>query len=701
MSVFTRQIGADGWPGGCVPATDSTLGDILVSPRARNSALALSTTGKPYIQKRSGLALSTTTPITGSPAIIGQFLYRRISTNANYHLLVSNAQRLDYQDADGTLHTISATAFTTGDLYPDFAVANDLCFIVNGTDKKKLVGTSLQNFGITRPTVGTMAGAAGAAGSPNGTYELRVAYGNSTTGAISSASDTAAATVTVVSQKISVTNIPVSADAQVDRRFIYIRNTATQSVFYLAATITDNVATTVTLDFVDTNLTTLAPSTTENNPPPSGSKYLAFHQGRLFVATDTGLYWSKVNTPEAFDPNAYDGVNASDGQKIKGLIATNDVLIIFKEDSFYTLQGNDPNTWTITRADADYGLASHRTLWNRNGWTWWYSRHGICRWNGGGGADPIGKRTYGDPTDTVNYANIAAASAAPDDANSRICFALPEVGQTRATMILPMNTTNGLLESDKWDPMDVASLGVGLDSSGIERPFLGNYAGQNFQLWSGNNDGVPSTSNVTGTFVPAASSFSTISDASATFLNTGGKLIERKITIFDSNGRVMTSDVRPYVTGNTGTVLTLSATQTGYTAGATYTYEIGGPAFEVDTPWIPAGRDPWVKGRYEWFFLLTRGIFSTLGAGVKLIFDYDDNLTDPKTLSIATLSGLSTWDSGMWDISVWDSPTTAESKYRVARVGKVWKARVYNYKANQPCAILRIGMRSVTQTIKS
>jgi hypothetical protein len=160
--------------------------------------------GKPLATKRKGVSLINATPITGASPIIGQFHYYNTSTGTNYHALVSRNGRLDTRALDNTI-TNRSTALTAGDYYPDFSIANNLLFIVNSQDRLKFDGTSVTIFGITRPTVGSMAGAAGAAGLHNGTYDLRVTYYNSATGNESSASDTATATVTVANQAIDWT----------------------------------------------------------------------------------------------------------------------------------------------------------------------------------------------------------------------------------------------------------------------------------------------------------------------------------------------------------------------------------------------------------------------------------------------------------------------------------------------------------------
>ncbi len=703
MSELLETLGTDGWPGGVIAATDASLLGPAAAAAGHNSALALSSTGVPYAQKRMGLRVVNSTPLTSVPAIIGQFNYFRIANTTSYHVLASDDGRLTYMDSDGTVHTINNT-LTAGDHYPDFAVANDLLFIVNGSDKIKWDAATLTAFGITRPTVGSMAGAAGAAGSPSGTYALRVTYANSSTGAESSASDTATSTVTVTNQKIDVTAVPVSADAQVDTRYIYVRNTATQTQFYRAGTIANNSGTTITLDFVDANLTIVAPTTDSNNPPPSGIKYLAFHQERMWAFTDTAGYYSQIGKPEAFPAANVEYFGKSSGQRITGAVSDHEILVVFKEDQVYgVFNGNDPAAWQVRLVSSDFGCASHRTIRTTQKWTLWWSRHGIIRWDGGADVDDIGMKLYGNPSDRVDYSNIIRASACYDEGNARYIVAVPSSGSSRADLLLPFNVQLGIFESDQWDPMDAASLGEFVDSDNVPQPFLGGYKGQLFQMWQTNNDGIEPLTTAKGTWVQSGTTATTITDALATFSTTGGGLVERKVTILNDEGTIITP-VRPRISSNTGTTFTLSTGLTGLTSGVTYTYIIGGPNFLWQTGWRTFNI-PWTKKRYEFVYLNFKGPGLGFGsaATVNVGFDWLPETIDTKQIPFNSSTSQGLWDdpTSLWDISIWDSGGSSRERHRLAQVGWAHQIRVRCPDANQPFAILYLGADSVSETRKN
>jgi hypothetical protein len=707
MASVRETLGTAGFPQGVVLATDASLLGPEASPRGWNSALALATAGIPYVQKRMGLRCMNRTPISGSPTMLGGYGYRRVADDTDYHLMLDALGRLTNRNAADNFGTVT-TVFTAGVHYPDWATANDLCFVVNGVDRYKFDGTVVTNFGIDRPTVGTMAGAAGAAGLHNGTYELRVTYGNSSTGHESSASDTATATVTVTNDAIDWSNVPVSADTQVDRRYLYARNIATQVQFYRVGTIANNTATTATTSVLDANAIIPAPSTTGRDRVPSGVKYLAYHQGRLFAASDSYLYWSDIDAPEAFGALSLDGINAGDGEAITGIWSDGDVLLVLKEGRVYGIfNGNNPLTWQVREIDAHHGCVSHRTIVSANQHVYWYSRTGLVRFNGVS-VEAVGERYLGDLSDSINAEQWLTASAAHDDTQNRLMVALPGTSQLRATFILPFHTTLERFEASFWDPMDVGTLHTAVDSGGVQRVWLGNYAGQLFKTWDTNNDGVVEGT-VTGQWVADAESASTFNGLTtfdtdgvtvipATFDTTGGGLIERKVLWVDSEGEPV-SDTRRYITTNSSNDLTMNAATAGFTIGETYTYIIGGPDFQFDTPWRTFGL-PWVKKRHEYFHLLVKGINYGASATITLAFDYDDANANSKERVLTTGNVSGVWDDAIWDADVWDTAANVRTRSRVARTGFSWRARIRNSEANQPFALLMCGMDAATQTGK-
>ncbi len=691
----TLQSVSGGWADGVnttVPADQVPAGG---SPRARNTALVNVAPGVAAVRKRKGLRTMNTTAVTGSAPFIGQTEFRHLASGvfANYHLALTDTGRVEHVSTAGTLTNVS-TGLTSGTYYPAFAQANNCCFIVNGQDRKKVTIVSaalvLQDFGITAPSSAPSLADAGSGSFHNGTYEGRVTYLNGNTGEESSAGTTSS-TVTLTNNAINWTSIPVSADTQVTARKLYLRNTATMNQFYLAATISDNSTTSTSTDLLDTALIIAGPDTDANNRPPSGVKYVAWHRNRMLVADDEAIYYSRDGHPEAFDAEAIKYVNRKDGQKLTGIWALNeDTLLIGKTHSMYVLRGADPETWVLDILFQDVGVTSHMSLTIVDGVARWWSPSGPVEWDQSGAPVAIGQlhidATIGESG--INYARLSQIQAAPDHARQRVVWAVPESGQTRNTKLLPYSTRLRRWESDGWDPMDTASLGVATDSSGFLQLYLGGYSGQIFRLWDTENDGVPSGT-MTGTFVAAATSVSTVTDLTAAFNTTGAGLIERKVTILDANGR-MVGSTRPRVTANTATALTLSASVSGLAIGDTYTYTVGGPAYELDTHWEAFGL-PFTRKRWEFLYFQSEASISSTVLYIDVAFDLDTN--NRRGLTFTSPAG-AVWGTFLWGYAVWGGITSALKRLRLAKTGVKARARFFNYYPNQSFTLYRAGFRA-------
>lgn len=688
------------WGDGVITSLKADEVPKTASPHAYNTALTAVAGSRAVPQKRKGLRTCDRTAITGTPAILGMYEFRRFSAGnfTPYHLIICSNGRFEYMDTAFSRTTVSSSAFTSGTYYPDFADANNLCFIANGQDaNKKFDGTNFQAMGITRPTVGTMAAADGGAGSHNGTYELRVTYGNSSTGEESSASNTAASTVTVSSRSLDWADIPISSDPQVDRRYLYVRNTSTMQVFKRAGTISNNTSTGANTSVADSALTVLAPDTAENDPPPT-TNFLAWHKSRMFTAGDADqpnyLYYSKVGLPESFDESErFERVNPDDGQEITALHPVHDVLLIFKTHSMYALVGDDPSEWEVQCIDPRIGCLSHRSVCTANGWTYFWSDLGPMRWRPGSPPEAIGQALISSTLEQLNKSQFNVVDAKVDYIRQRVLFAVAQAGATRNGWILPFNFRLERWEGI-WDPMDASTLGVVEDTSDTPWVFLGGYSGQIFRIWDTSNDGIAGGTK-TGTFVASGTSVSTITDLTATFDTTGGGLVERKVTILDANGRKV-GTVRPRITANTATALTLSVAMNGLTNAATYTYIVGGPDFEFDVYWNDQGR-PFDRKKYEFLYLQADATPNTLQ--VDLTYNFDTSTRVTKTTSFGSSVG-ATWGNMTWGSSLWGggAEVAVNKRLRIGHSGWAIRARLRNHYHDQDFTLRKAAVRAMVRS---
>lgn len=684
-----------GWPAGVNTTLRPDRLPPTASPRGLNSYLTNALGGEAVVGKRRGASVFTTTPITASPAVIGQyaFLKRSALTLTSYHVALTDTGRLELISNTGGLTNL-ATGLDTSGAFPDFEVANNHLFFVNGTDRKKYDGTTVTEFGIAEPSTACVIADAGSGSNHNGTYEGRYTFYNGTTGQESSASATSNS-LTLTNNAIDWSSVDVSSDSQVTARRLYLRNTATMTTFRLVATISDNTSTTAQTDVADSSLVTLGPDTEENDRVPSTVRFLAWHNSRMFAADGQYLYYSKVGFPEAFDPDFYEPVNADDGQSITGLHVAQDVLLIFKSNTTYALYGDDPQTWVVRPVSTTIGCTSHRSVVAVEDKVYWWSEQGPAVWDGATPPRLFGREVL-SPTvgpDGVNQSRLNQVVACVDFPRDHVIFWVPGLSQTRNTIGLPYNYRLGAFDSSLWDPFDVASAATVEDSNGQPWVFLGGYSGRVYKWWNADSDGVPTGSTTTGTFVAASTSVTTVTDATATFPTTNGGLTDCKVTILNSDGYHVGS-TRQRISSNTATGFTLGTAVAGLTAAATYTYIVGGPDWQWDTYWSDLG-DAFSKKRMLFLYLQMASSGSSVTIRCDLAFNFDTSSGQTKALTFDTSAPSSVWDEAIWDTSAYGTLASVNSRQRIGRTGWTWRARLRNAYADQSATLYKVGIRGI------
>uniref|UniRef100_A0A6M3IZZ8 Uncharacterized protein n=1 Tax=viral metagenome TaxID=1070528 RepID=A0A6M3IZZ8_9ZZZZ len=255
---------------------------------------------------------------------------------------------------------------------------------VNGTDNVLIDSDgNAYNGAIANPS-GIPAGAAGAAGNPNDTYALYVTYlitwpnGHTYETGFSLSSD-----VTVATQKISWTNIPVcpytaiyGTQPTIHRKLYRGPGTGgTLADIYLVTTITDNTTTTYTDDVSDSQLAANGASTCENyTTGPTKPLYGAINYGRFFyIDADylNRLYYSEAVAgatagenetlmPLAFQTNNWDDIRVAGYGRCdpQGLVTWGTYLYIPMKHTWIKKYGNDPDTWSYKKTWANIGIAA-------------------------------------------------------------------------------------------------------------------------------------------------------------------------------------------------------------------------------------------------------------------------------------------------------------------------------------------------------
>lgn len=704
------------WVGGVATnARPDDLKALNAFPRGKNCQLLNVGSNSAVPSTRPGCTLMNTAKMTGGTAITWQGDYRPTGPGSSRHLVINATGRLQQMnDTNGTL-----TDFDTGtpipfstNVYPDSVQANALMFIVNGVENKKLTiiggNGKVQGMGIVAPALPAVA--LGGGGTPNGTYDFGVTYYNNLTGQESSLSPLN--TIVAAGNVINVTLV-ASGDAQVTTIRIYIRKgTLSGGIFRCVVGTTpavnadggfSNTNQTVVVNISDAQinaLTILAPTATENNPPPILDR-ITFHQGRLFgvpQASNSTLVFSKTTSEgmESFDPTFTIPVGKDDGDRIMAIESAHEQLVILKNRSIYILVGTFPN-WELRIITNQFGCVSHMSIITVNDVTYFWTSFGPASYSPGNSPLLLAQPNNANivSSDNINFNVLDKIVVGLDEVGLRLLWSIPVLATNRNNILLPYSLRLGVFESDGWQMLDFSSLERVFDATGQPKLYMGDYIGKIFRLETqlGKPD-FPINQNLftdgaaggtLGNRNLTSATSTTLTDLiGGGFFDTGDQLQQQYVYVRDANGQNLQ---RKRIGSNTATTLTLDAGEAfNPVPDSTWTYNISSPNFEFDFGWSSMGLGMWKK-RFEQFFLETSGV-SGKTAAVDMFTNLNPHFgTNPERTATFSI----------------DTTTLKpiRTSLRVGLVGRSYLMRVRVGTANSPISIFRMALRAEPLTDKS
>lgn len=186
--------------------------------------------------------------------------------------------------------------------------------------------------------------------------------------------------------------------------------------------------------------------------PPSGASCVEVFKNRVFMAGSTSnptkLSYSALSNPEDWttvDDAGWIEIGLNDGQKIIGLKAFFDVLIIFKEHSIYVLSGSSGNPvsddyFSVGSINSSIGAVSNRSIVQVGNDIYFLSDKGIFNLKG--------VQSYGDLNvsnisfkiqpliDELNKSALSKSLAINDSEEDRIWFFVPKGSSSQNDTIL-------------------------------------------------------------------------------------------------------------------------------------------------------------------------------------------------------------------------------------------------------------------------
>lgn len=560
----------------------------------------------------------------------------------------------------------------TNTAHIDSAVMNNRLFITAlGGEKRSLKGKAYEPFGIEQPlitaTAVTPSFSTATVQLPEDTYDVYTTFYNGRTGAEGNPSDAVQVVITsgqVIEVGISYSSAQLTAYGSWK---IYARRRSTQAIAYSVSYVLDSTGNQfsgpLTLSgtkyYINlstsewANLIIPMPSVTENSSPPTDMIYVATYGRRLIGASKRKIYWSKLDAPDNFPPNNYEGVDTGEGDEIMGIYPLRDeMLVIFTKSATFVLEGNDPQYWVMKPLDTTIGCVGHKSVVEFEGQlAWWSPQQGPVILSGGQiekiGLDRLGRDswTYGPELDT-------RVRAGWDPYYAHIIWALPQQDDgSLMSQLLPFNYRTNSWVATVWDPIPVGDMKVAYNQRNEQRLFVADrtcrlgYFDTNQSL-----DMIPSGT-TSGTFTAGSSSIGTITDGSATFYTevVSGfstlDLRDRSVTITTSNDEFV---AREWIQSNTGTVLTLRR-NVNVTSGTTYKYYVGSPAMLAMTRWM-TGEQPFLRKRWDRLYMHV----TSTQTSVPIRVSYQKNFNTQSTTNIgtSTVSAQTATLDSTWDVPV-------------------------------------------------
>lgn len=265
----------------------------------------------------------------------------------------------------GSAYTLitSSTVSTSTNLWR-FVQYKDMIYAARadlGTLKKFKPTTAFASTGIAAPSAApTVAAAAtGTALKAAGVYQVAFSYVDENTGNESDLSPIATLTMGGADKDGAYSVISDSADAYVTHKYIYRSLKDQSGVLYYSGKIAQGV-TTYTDSVVEDALGDASPETVGRYTDVAVD--VAIWKERLWVTDGVSVFFSDAGRVEMFDPNNELECGSNDGQRITGIVATQNRLWVLKTASLYYITGDSPANFAVTKLSDRHGCKSPRTF---------------------------------------------------------------------------------------------------------------------------------------------------------------------------------------------------------------------------------------------------------------------------------------------------------------------------------------------------
>jgi hypothetical protein len=414
------------------------------------------------LKKRDGSSLYLGATVQG--AILSGTEFEKLSGSS---YLIVNANTNAYSVTNS--YTAIRTNLTAGTVL-DYVTFVDRLFAANGSQFFKFDGTNSTNFSLP-PGSGTWGVTAVVGGGLSGIFVVSYGYKNDR-GYYGPAADGITITLNGVTfGTVGFYGLTTPAGFGISALTFFrseadgVDLTGTTETPAPAATFNDNAPLGVRLDS-EALYFTLAP------------RYLELFNNQLFMGGfSTALstvFWSEIGEPEQVQPESFAEFRTNDGDRITGMKSYLSGLVVFKENSFHKLSGQDPTNFSIDEITDEYGCISNEAIVVWEDYLWFLDRKGIVQFDGAN-VKIVSNRV--EPI--FRSMNIDAARDYARGIHYRkfneVWFAIPINGATLNNCVVVYDYV-----ADAWtkyEGVNVASLFLAQGSFNEPRPFYGGYTG--------------------------------------------------------------------------------------------------------------------------------------------------------------------------------------------------------------------------------
>lgn len=255
--------------------------------------------------------------------------------------------------------------------------------IVGFNENLTIYPTVAYKLGIDAPTTALTAVDSGVAGNPNGEIKYVVTFYKSGNYPCESNPSPESTAVTVVTNKVDLSNIPISSDPKVNRRRLY-KTKADGAILYWMHDIEDNTTTTYQEDYSDDDISGSDEVRYDRYPPPKADD-IEVWDNRIWLTVNSENLLYFTNTSECEEMSIYNfiPIKAREPDNLNGIKAFGDSLYVFKKHNrMFRVDKIGDYYYELTQLPFNTGCDAPVSIAISDDLMIWKSKHGIEIFNG-------------------------------------------------------------------------------------------------------------------------------------------------------------------------------------------------------------------------------------------------------------------------------------------------------------------------------